>query len=608
MEAHFQQSFEVLQRDFNMQVLQLYRECNERLVGPNECSRHVHTPRGAVEDDIPFEFTGQNEKIGFEDHMRNIMVTEHGKHLHQSSFGVNAKMQEPPRAKANNSTSSLAINSESKEPQGLNHEFSKAASHMTYLVDRLHGRETVKNDLEKLIFSDIYVWTITFSVILQAVLLGFEVQMEMDIEVDRIKNEPESKALKEIPLALHACTYGLNIFFLVEVFFRLAVLRKRFFFPNDPDAQAWNIFDLVIVLACVPDFFHVLADELPFVHAFRLTRVIRVLRLARGIPALRKMIYVLLHCITSLLWLVALLFVLMYMFGLAFMQGAASDLKDMDAPSPANATSGRLLAAKARGDTTGCIVADVVFHPYESFSTIYLSMQTLFHLLTGNEDFETTLKPIMESSFFFKSLGLFFTVFFYFGFMNVATGLFVDRAMQIAKQDREMVMSEAAMKDSAEMEAMRELFEAADEDDDGRLSIAELRRVIQHPDVKSWLATIDLDFTEDFDAVVKILDPENKGVIQADEFYQVLGKFRGPARKVETMLLLLETRMANQAFFENHNKLHQAMQHHNQLNVIARSMDTPLHSARSLPISSSRMQSDYRSFGGAHDANALWDI
>jgi len=88
------------------------------------------------------------------------------------------------------------------------------------------------------------------------------------------------------------------------------------------------------------------------------------------------------------------------------------------------------------------------------------------------------------------------------------------------------------------------------------VTVDEMAEVIKHQDVKAWLASIDLDISEDFDAVVQVLDPEGTGLIQQKEFYRLVGRFRGPARRLETSLCLLEARHAARESHELLRRLH----------------------------------------------------
>jgi hypothetical protein len=158
--------------------------------------------------------------------------------------------------------------------------------------------------------------------------------------------------------------------------------------------------------------------------------------------------------------------------------------------------------------------------------------------------------------------------------------------MQIASQDREMILREAAQKEAQEMLAMRELFQAADTDGDGDLTVAELTELVSHPEVRSWLATIDLDIVDDFDAVIHVLDPEGKGFVKADEFYATIGRFKGPARRLETTLLLMETRHAHKSFHKFHKKHNASLDR--ALSQLEHDVIEPLRRPSSQPLFSSK--------------------
>jgi len=248
----------------------------------------------------------------------------------------------------------------------------------------------------------------------------------------------------------------------------------------------------------------------------------------------------LIHCMTALFWLAMLMFILIYIFALVFMQGASAHLATME-PYDLNSTDVDVRRLKSRGGSSSSS-CDNAIHPYASLDGLGMSMRSLFNVVVGNEDWTMVLKAVTESNGLMAVWSFVWGGFFFFGFMNVATGLFVEKAMAIASQDREMMLSEQVQKHKDDTAAMKELFQGADKDGDGNLTKGELKQAITHPDVRSWLASIDLDISADIDNVLAILDPHDQGHIVAEEFYDVIGRFKGKARSVELMLVLMEAR------------------------------------------------------------------
>jgi hypothetical protein len=349
---------------------------------------------------------------------------------------------------------------------------------------------------------------------------------------------------------------------MIEVALRIVVLRSKFLFANNADNRNWNWFDMFVVLASIPDFFpNQTIINISIIRVFRLARVVRILRVVHGIPVLRKMIFALLHSMSSLVPLVFLLFILLYMFALVFMQGAIADMKEMeyfsaDVNSTLDDGIERRLRTKSGESSLSAAEAMASLGVYYPFRDVGAAIESLFTIVTGDGDYNLILKPIMDTHAFYKIWGIFFTVFFFFGFLNVATGLFVDKAMQISSKDRDMVLQDAQQRQKDDIHALKQLFQTADLDGDGNLTVEEMAEVIKHQDVKAWLASIDLDISEDFDAVVQVLDPQGTGQIPQEEFYRLVGRFRGPARRLETSLCLLEARHAARESHELLRRLH----------------------------------------------------
>jgi len=162
-------------------------------------------------------------------------------------------------------------------------------------------------------------------IIVQSFCLGWEVHVDMQNRKAIYQmHQPVSRGLAD---ALASVGNVFNIFFAVEVAFRLLVFRKEFFFGEDSEACTWNVFDLALVLLSITDFVDTEIGNIGFLRSIRMLRVVRVLRVVHVFAELRRMIYALMHCLLALFWLCVLLWLILYMFALAFMQGVADHLR-----------------------------------------------------------------------------------------------------------------------------------------------------------------------------------------------------------------------------------------------------------------------------------------
>ena len=98
--------------------------------------------------------------------------------------------------------------------------------------------------------------------------------------------------------------------FVIEAAIKILAEGKR---PQNYFKNPWNIFDFVIVVACLLEpIIHVGADFLP---VLRLARILRVLRLVSAIPKLQLLVTCLLRSLPSMFYVSILLFLLFYIYG-----------------------------------------------------------------------------------------------------------------------------------------------------------------------------------------------------------------------------------------------------------------------------------------------------
>ena len=98
--------------------------------------------------------------------------------------------------------------------------------------------------------------------------------------------------------------------FTFEVLIKILAEGNR---PSNYFKNPWNIFDFVIVTACLLEpLFHLGGAFLP---VLRLARILRVLRLVSAIPKLQLLVSCLLKSLPSMFYVSILLFLLFYIYG-----------------------------------------------------------------------------------------------------------------------------------------------------------------------------------------------------------------------------------------------------------------------------------------------------
>merc|ERR1712032_952897 len=116
-------------------------------------------------------------------------------------------------------------------------------------------------------------------------------------------------------------------YFLLELLLRIVAHRLWFF--TSPEWK-WNVFDTFLVMSSIfQDIFE--GFNISFMRVLRIFRTVRVMRLIRVLRffrELRKMMFSILACMASLMWALALLFLIMFLFSILFLQGASAFLED----------------------------------------------------------------------------------------------------------------------------------------------------------------------------------------------------------------------------------------------------------------------------------------
>jgi len=98
--------------------------------------------------------------------------------------------------------------------------------------------------------------------------------------------------------------------FVIEAVIKILAEGNR---PQNYFKNPWNVFDFIIVVACLlGPVIHLGADFLP---VLRLARILRVLRLVSAIPKLQLLVSCLLKSLPSMFYVSILLFLLFYIYG-----------------------------------------------------------------------------------------------------------------------------------------------------------------------------------------------------------------------------------------------------------------------------------------------------
>jgi len=219
-------------------------------------------------------------------------------------------------------------------------------------------------------------------------------------------------------------------FYCMEMLLKLAAFRSQFFCG---DAWKWNTFDLLLVVSGIYDFVSEMVASgsgqgndtsvtwMRLVRLAKMAKMLRVVRVMRLFRVLRMMVTSIASNFITLIWTIVMLFLVMYIFGLCFLQGLSGYLQD----TPANAVPAETMEA---------------IRIY--WGSVQQSIITLYFTVTGGSDWEPLAEPLRHAGAFYYILFLFYVAFLAFAVLNVLTGLYAEEACKVSDRDDEQVLQE----------------------------------------------------------------------------------------------------------------------------------------------------------------------
>jgi len=315
------------------------------------------------------------------------------------------------------------------------------------------------------------------------------------------------------------------IAFSVELLARMLPEGFRHFWASRE--WAWNLFDLVVVtmmlfeqvLFWVVQISNSTLSQMSAVRVLRVVRVVRVVRVIRVLKffkELRMMLHSILGSFRSLMWAMLVLLMTFYIFGISLTQGVVDYCRE----NPKCAESAPELL--------------------RYFGTLSKSVLTLYESMSGGISWADLVFVLDVLPIFYTTLFLVFIFFTVFAVVNIITGVFVDTAMQQSQQDRESLIQDEMHSKESYVESMHKVFEEIDADGSGTISIEEFKGAIEDSRMVAYFNALGLEIT-DVQSLFLMLDRDQTGSIDVDEFLLGCMRLKGEARSLDLAKLLYET-------------------------------------------------------------------
>eukprot|EP00913_Durusdinium_trenchii_P013904 g13053.t1 len=299
----------------------------------------------------------------------------------------------------------------------------------------------------KIVFNQRFEWVAAAIMVGNSLLVGIEAEYTLN----NLNGEPY--------WLIRIFDIVFNVCFAIELGLRLAADQKFFISLYNP-ALHWNILDIILVLSTfVEEIINIVEANRPeidvsvlrMLRMVRLLRVARIVRVVRFFNDLRVMVTGIKASGRVLLWAIALLLLVTYVFGVTFMQ---------------------LSAAHLTGNTAG----DSQLITY--YGTLSRTILTLFMTISGGMLWNEALKPLSEISWIVDILFLMYIFSTVFCCLNIMTGIFVDNAQASKKTDETVVRQEWEKERRQWIADATELFYKVDTDNSGDVTKTKLASIL----------------------------------------------------------------------------------------------------------------------------------
>jgi len=326
--------------------------------------------------------------------------------------------------------------------------------------------------------------------------------------------------LQDVPTECQVIEIVFLVAFVVELGIRFLAFRLDFFRLEDASRRPnqhfyWNILDclvigLQVIQVVTTPFSNSSVEDamskvslLRLVRLVRLFRVVRLVKVLRFVADLRMIVYGIWRSLTLFFWAIVALTIMNFMCSVYF-----TDL---------------VLTNKLSGTISA---PDINKH----FGSLGDTMVTLFMAVTGGRNWGD-LTDILSDKMDFWVMGpfLLYMAFTLYAVLNVITGVFLETAMDSAREEKEFYVICNA----------RLVFQAADIDGTGTITWPDLERTLEHRDVRRFFDAVDIEVSE-ARALFRLLDASGDGRVSADEFIDGCLRVRGPSKSLDLLVLQKE--------------------------------------------------------------------
>jgi len=225
-----------------------------------------------------------------------------------------------------------------------------------------------------------------------------------------------------------------------------------------------------------------------------------------------------LGCAKSMIWILIILVLVFYIFGVSFVQGVKTHLKTTE-------------------DWQKKENQNLILY----FGTVESAILTLFQAMSGGNDWGIFFDCLVQVSPWWGMLFIFYILFAVFAVVNIVTGVFVDSATQSGKSDKEVVIHEELQSRKEYMKDLNALFQAMDADGDGTMTRAEFDKCLKLDNTQAFFQSMKLDVRK-AERLFDLVDSDHSGSVTIEEFINGCFDLHGEATSFDSKVMQVEVR------------------------------------------------------------------
>jgi len=248
----------------------------------------------------------------------------------------------------------------------------------------------------------------------------------------------------------------------------------------------------------------------------RLVRVARVIRMLRFFSELRVMVNGIMGSTKPLLWAFVFLLILMFIVGVTFMQLASNYMKDSSSQH---------------------VMEDLMMY----WGSLSRTMMTLYMAISGGIDWKDCVRPLRMVSEALEYMFATYVFFTLFCCLNIVTGIFVDNAKALKGADEDAMYLEALTERKRWISDIKDLFLRLASENNGHFTLDDFKEQIYNIKVQTLFRKLGINVDGiNAEELWDILDADQSGCIDEEEFAKGLKFFQGPAQSIHVYRLMRE--------------------------------------------------------------------